>query len=62
MMTEVVLNLKKNTDKANIKKSEAPRRSLNIPIAHVGENHSQKKLREENRRILGKSRSAYSWR
>ncbi|MFD1363312.1 hypothetical protein [Lentibacillus salinarum] len=52
----------KNNKKAVIPKGEPPRRRLNIPIAHVGENHSQRRLREENRRILGKRRRAYRWR
>ncbi|TFJ93217.1 hypothetical protein [Lentibacillus salicampi] len=53
--------MKENNKKPVIQKGEPPRRRLNIPIAHVGENHSQRRLREENRRILGKRR-AYGWR
>lgn len=51
----------KDNENTVFPKDEPPRRSLNIPIAHVGENHSQRRLREENRRILGKRRKAYRW-
>ncbi|GAA0435540.1 hypothetical protein GCM10008983_10200 [Lentibacillus halophilus] len=54
--------MKKNNKQSVITKGEPPRRSLNIPIAYVGENHSQRRLREENRRILGKRRRTYGWR
>lgn len=45
-------------NKNSIGKSESqpPRRSLNLPLANAGESNGIRRLREENRRILGKKR------
>ena len=34
--------------------SQPERRSLNLPLAYVGESNSSRRLREENRRIVSK--------
>lgn len=39
-----------------LKGSRPPRKRLNIPLAHVGESNTLRKLKEENRRILNRKR------
>ncbi|WP_180994141.1 hypothetical protein [Bacillus sp. Marseille-P3661] len=47
----------KEKNKSKMKSnSQPPRRSLNLPLAHAGESNGIRRLREENRRVLGRSK------
>lgn len=45
-----------NTSNTYQSNSSIPRRSLNLPLAEVGESNGQKRLRKENERILRNKR------